>query len=74
MATGGDNSTADALNRIADALFQAAKAQRAQIKVSERQVAVAEQMAELQKANLAVTKHLEAELALRAGGGSLGSA
>ena len=57
---------ADALNRIADALFQQAKAVRAQVKVAERQLSVAEDMRDMQKANLAVTKHLEAELAIRA--------
>lgn len=61
------NPVADALNRMADALFQQAKALRASTKVAERQLAVAEEMAQMQKANLAVTKHLEAELALRAG-------
>jgi|14_taG_2_1085336.scaffolds.fasta_scaffold06508_5 hypothetical protein len=68
-----DGQIADALNRIADALFQQAKALRAQTKVAERQLVVAEEMAEMQKANLAVTKHLEAELALRAGGSVGGS-
>ena len=58
-------NVADALNRIADALFQQAKATRQQIKVNERQVAIAESMLEMQQANLAVTKHLEAELASR---------
>ena len=62
------NVIADAQNRIADALFQLAKANREQVKVSQRQLAVAEDMAEMQKANLAVTKHLEAELAMRATG------
>jgi hypothetical protein len=67
-------SSEDALNRIADALFQQAKAYRAQVKVAEKQLAVAEAMKEMQEANLAVTKHLEAELALRATGQTRGSA
>ncbi len=67
-------SVADALNRVADALFQQAKAYRAQVKVAERQLRVAEEMRDMQRANLAVTKHLEAELALRATGQTRGSA
>jgi hypothetical protein len=67
-------SSEDALNRIADALFQQAKAYRAQVKVAEKQLLVAEAMKEMQEANLAVTKHLEAELALRATGQTRGSA
>lgn len=62
------NAVADALNRVADALFQQAKANRAHVKAQERQVAISEQMLEMQMANLAVTKHLESELALRARG------
>ena len=65
---------AAALNRVADALFQQAKAYRAHVKVAEAQLAVAEDMREMQKANLAVTKHLESELALRARGGAGGHA
>jgi len=65
---------ADALNRVADALFQQAKAYRAQVKVAERQLAVAEEMRDMQRANLAVTKHLESELALRARGTAGGTA
>lgn len=60
---------ADALNRVADALFQQAKAYRAQVKVAEAQLAVAQRMEAMHAANLKVTKHLEAELALRASGG-----
>lgn len=74
MASAEGNPVADALNRIADALFQQAKALRAQVKVSERQLAVAEEMKDMQKANLAVTKHLEAELAMRASGNVRGRA
>lgn len=61
-----------AINRVADALFQVAKAQRLQVKVQERQCGFAEQMVALQKANLSVTRQLEAELAARVGddGGS----
>jgi hypothetical protein len=66
MACGGEKDVSDALNRIADALFQQAKAVRAQIKVAERQLALAEEVAVIQRANLAVTKHLEGELAMRA--------
>lgn len=68
------NTVADALNRIADALFQQAKTQGRQVKLMERQVAVAETMCEMQKANLAVTKHLEATLALQSEGGASGRA
>ena len=68
------NPVAEALNRIADALFQQAKAHRAQVKLQERQVAIAEEMRDMQKANLAVTKYLEAELALRATGEAGGHA
>ncbi len=56
----------DALNRIADALFQQAKATAKQNKLMERQIECTERMEEMQKANLAVTKHLEATLALQA--------
>jgi hypothetical protein len=66
MSGESDVTVAGALNRIADALFQQAKASRAQVKVAERQVQIAENMAEMQRTNLAVTKHLESELALRA--------
>lgn len=61
------SDVAKALDRVADALFQQAKALRAQVKVAEANLKVAEDMREMQQANLAVTKHLEAELALRAG-------
>ena len=54
--------TAQALNRIADALFQQAKVSGRQLRVSERQAAIQEQFLELQQANLAVTKQLEAAL------------
>lgn len=47
------------MNRIADALFT-------QAKVSKRQAAVSEEMLEMQRANLAVTKQLEAALSKRA--------
>ena len=68
MAVSEGNPVADALNRVADALFQQAKALRETAKVAQRQVAIAEEMKEMQKANLAVTKHLESELAMRARG------
>lgn len=70
----GAKLVSDAINRLADAQFQQAKALRAQTKVAEAQLAVAEEMAEMQKANLAVTKHLESELAMRARGVVGGSA
>ena len=57
----------EALNRIADALFQQAKALRSNTKVFERQATCSEKMLEMQKANLAVTKLLEAKLALQTG-------
>ena len=63
-----------ALNRIADALFQQAKVYGRQLKVSERQAAIQEQFLELQQANLAVTKQLEAALTLQAAGEPAGSA
>lgn len=62
------SDVAKALDRVADALFQQAKALRAQVKVAEANLEVARDMREMQKANLAVTKHLESELALRARG------
>lgn len=68
------SDVAKALDRVADALFQQAKALRAQVKVAEANLKVAEDMREMQKANLAVTKHLEAELALRARGTAGGRA
>lgn len=70
----GGKAIADALNRVADALFQQAKAQREQVKVQKDQLAVAEELKEMQKANLAVTKYLESELAARAMGDTGGSA
>ncbi len=68
MAVGEGNPVADALNRVADALFQQAKASRAQVKLMEQQIAISAEMRDMQKVNLAVSKHLEAELAMRAGG------
>lgn len=56
-----------ALNRVADALFKQATIQSKQLKCMERQAAVAEELLGIQKANLAVTKHLEGVLALQHG-------
>jgi hypothetical protein len=55
-----------ALDRIANALFQQDKTNRKLAAIQERAVIVSEAMLEMQKTNLAVTKALEAELALRA--------
>ena len=57
----------DGLNRVADGIFALAKARREQNKLIERQIGISERMCDMQEANLAVTKHLEAELALRVG-------
>jgi len=70
----GENVQADALNRIADALFQQAKTTGRQVKLMERQVEVAERMEEMQKANLAVTKQLEAALTIQSAGETGGRA
>jgi hypothetical protein len=58
---------ATALNRVADGLFAVAKAQRDIAKAAEKQLEISRTMAEMQKANLAVTKALEAQLTLQTG-------
>lgn len=66
LSLGADMATKDmiaAVNRVADALFQQAKAQSRHNKLLERQVACNEEMLTMQRANLAVTQHLEAQLA-----------
>lgn len=66
MSLGADMATKDmitAVNRVADALFQQAKAHSRHNKLLERQVACNEEMLTMQRANLAVTQHLEAQLA-----------
>ena len=52
----------DATNRVADAIFSVATQMRFQSKLQERAVSCAEQSLEAQKANLAVTRALEAQL------------
>lgn len=59
----GPQDVGAALNRVADALFQQAKSHARQVKVSERQVAIQESLLDMQQANLAVTRQLEAKLA-----------
>ena len=61
-ALGSD--TTIAINRVADALFACAHEQKRQTRLNERAVVVSEQMLEMQAANLAVTKLLEAKLSL----------
>jgi hypothetical protein len=62
------SGTADALNRIADALFQVAKEHRAQNSLAKRSLEMQEALLEMQRTNLAVSKHLEAELIMRQSG------
>ena len=60
-------STASELGRVADALFQVAKAQKALAAQAKRQANATEALLEVQKVNLAVSSHLEAELSRRIG-------
>lgn len=61
------DDVAKALNRLADAGFQQAKALQKANKINEKQLELNMAMYELQRANLAVTQLLEAELAEAAG-------
>ena len=66
-------SIAKAINRLADAQFQTAKAHQKHNKLVERQVQVSEEMLEMQRTNLRVTQHLEAQLAEQAAANRGGS-
>lgn len=65
MPKSDGNPVAQALNRLADAQFQNAKCLARHNKLIERQVACSEAMVEMQRVNLRVSQHLEAELAAK---------
>ena len=67
------DSVAKAINRLADAQFQTAKAHQKHNKLIEAQVAISEEMLTIQRTNLRVTQHLEAQLAEQAASGRTGS-
>ena len=63
---------AAALNRVADALFQQSKALKRSADASTQAIAISTEMLIMQKANLAVTKQLEAQLIMQTSGESDG--